>query len=71
MPLMHSCQLVHLLDLLKLFYTVFQSRTSTIDHLITVTYSPILKKRVSLSFVATSSRHFVYVTVISSYELVN
>ena len=71
MPLMHSCQLVHLLDLLKLFYTVFQSRTSTIDRLITVTYSPILKKRVSLSFVATSSRHFVYVTVISSYELVN
>ena len=53
------------------FYTVFHARTSTTDRLITVTYSPILKKRVSLSLVATSSRHLVYVTVISSYELVH
>jgi len=53
------------------FYTVFQAHTSTIDRLITVTYTSILKKRVSLSFVATSSRHLVYVTVISSYELVH
>ena len=53
------------------FYTVFHACTSTTDRLITVTYSPILKKRVSLSLVATSSRHLVYVTVISSYELVH
>ena len=53
------------------FYTVFHARTSTTDRLITVTYSPILKKRVSLSFVATSSRHLLYVTVTSSYELVH
>ena len=53
------------------FYTVFHARTSTTDRLITVTYSPILKKRVSLSLVATSSRHLVYVTVITSYELVH
>ena len=53
------------------FYTVFHARASTTDRLITVTYRPILNKRVSLSLVATSSRHLVYVTVISSYELVH
>ena len=53
------------------FYTVFHARTSTTNRSITVTYSPILKKRVSLSLVATSSRHLVYVTVKSSYELVH
>ena len=53
------------------FYTVFHARASTTDRLITVTYRPILNKRVSLSLVTTSSRHLVYVTVMSSYELVH
>ena len=67
--MIHSCQLVFCLDL---FYPVFNALTSTTDRSITVTYSPIVKKRVSLSLVATSSRHgLVYVTVISSYELVH
>ena len=66
--MIHSCQLVFCLHL---FHTVFHARTSTTDRLITVTYRPILNKRVSLSLVATSSRHLVYVTVISSYELVH